>query len=91
MTPAQASAKLQREIIAPLQRPIVVHRDERHWTLAAREARINADLNAMVDEALARSRRGRLVSRTWRSASGRRLDADLQPTVLYSDRAVDRA
>jgi len=90
MTPAAARAKLQREILDPLSRPIVVHRGAKRWTLSAREARLRADLTAMVDEAVARSRRGDIVARTWRGLRGERTSADLEPTVRYSDRAVIR-
>ncbi len=90
LTPAAARAKLQREILDPLSRPIVVHRGERRWTLSAREARIRADLSAMVDEAVARSRHGDIVQRTWRGLRGERSSANLEPAVLYSDRAVIR-
>ena len=90
MTPAAARAKLQREILDPLSRTIVVHRGERRWALSAREAHIRADLTAMVDEAVARGRRGDILTRTWRGVRGERTDANLEPTVLYSDRAVIR-
>src|SRR5205085_7365820 len=90
LTPAVARARLEREILRPLSRPIVVHSGTRRWTLTAREARIRADLGAMVDEAVARSRRGDVLGRTWRGLRGERLHADLRPSVLYSDRAVVR-
>ncbi len=90
MSPARARAALQRQILAPLSRPIVVRRGERRWRLTAREAHIHADLGAMVDEAVARSRHGDIISRTWRSVRGERVEADLEPTVEYSDRAVIR-
>jgi lipoprotein-anchoring transpeptidase ErfK/SrfK len=90
LTPTAARAKLRREVLAPLSRPVVVHRGDRRWTLSAREARIRADLTAMVDEAVARSRRGDILTRTWRGLRGTRTRADLEPTVLYSDRAVIR-
>jgi lipoprotein-anchoring transpeptidase ErfK/SrfK len=90
LTRAQARARLQREIMARLREPLVIHHDKKTWTLGPREARIKADLTAMVDEAVARSRAGDLFSRSWRSVTGGRLSADLQPTVLYSDRAIVR-
>ena len=86
----EATARLEREILAPLQKPIVVHHDKKTWTLGAREARLRADLGTMVDEALARSRKGDLISRSWRSLTGERLNDDLQPTVEYSDAAIVR-
>jgi lipoprotein-anchoring transpeptidase ErfK/SrfK len=90
LSPDEARARLQREILAPLQRPIVVHHADKTWKLGAREARLRADLGTMVDEALARSRTGDIFARSWRSMTGKRLDDDLQPSVQYSDAAVIR-
>jgi lipoprotein-anchoring transpeptidase ErfK/SrfK len=90
LTRAQAHARLERLILEPLSRPIVVHHDRRSWRLGPREARISADLGAMVDEALARSRSGDVLGRTTRTLLGKSLDADLTPTVNYSDKAIVR-
>jgi lipoprotein-anchoring transpeptidase ErfK/SrfK len=90
LTPADARARLERQILQPLERPIVVHHADKTWKLGPREARLRADLSAMVDEALARSRSGDLFARSWRSLTGKRLDDDLKPTVQYSDAAVVR-
>jgi lipoprotein-anchoring transpeptidase ErfK/SrfK len=90
LSPDQARARLEREILAPLERPIVIHHADKTWKLGPREARLRADLGAMVDEALARSRSGDLFTRSWRSLTGKRLDDDLRPTVQYSDAAVIR-
>jgi lipoprotein-anchoring transpeptidase ErfK/SrfK len=90
MTAAEARARLEREIMRPLERPIVIHHDKKTWTLGAREARIRADLSAMVDQALARSRSGDLFTRSWRSLTGEQLNEDLKPNVQFSDAAVVR-
>ena len=90
LTPDQARAQLEREILQPLERPIVVHHASKTWKLGPREARLRADLGAMVDEALARSRSGNIFARSWRSLSGERVNDDLKPTVQYSDAAVIR-
>jgi len=90
LTPDRARARLEREILQPLEQPIVVHHDAKTWTLGPREARLRADLGAMVDEAVARSRTGNIFARSWRSLSGRRMNDDLQPAVHYSDAAVIR-
>ena len=90
LSPDQARARLERDILAPLERPIVLHHANKTWKLGPREARLRADLSAMVDEALTRSRTGDLFSRSWRSLTGKRLDDDLKPTVQYSDAAVIR-
>jgi lipoprotein-anchoring transpeptidase ErfK/SrfK len=90
LTREQARARLQREVLDPLRRPIVVHHDTKTWELGAREARIRTDLDAMVDEAVARSQSGDVFSRSWRSLTGETLDKDLRPTVQYSDAAIVR-
>jgi lipoprotein-anchoring transpeptidase ErfK/SrfK len=90
LSPDQARARLERQILQPLERPVVVHHADKTWKLGPREARLRADLGVMVDEALARSRTGDLFSRSWRSLTGKRLDDDLRPTVQYSDAAVIR-
>ncbi|MEA2384420.1 MAG: hypothetical protein QOH72_4391 [Solirubrobacteraceae bacterium] len=90
LTAAQAHAKLDRLILQPLSRPIVVHHDRSTWRLGAREAHLAVDVNAIVDRAMARSREGNIVSRTVRNLTGKSLDADLQPTVRFEDRAVIR-
>src|SRR5690242_8156190 len=90
LTAAQARAKLDRLIVQPLERPVVVHHDRSTWRLGAREARIAVDVDAIVRHAMARSREGNILSRTARNLTGKSLDADLKPTVRFEDRAVVR-
>jgi lipoprotein-anchoring transpeptidase ErfK/SrfK len=90
LTPEQARARLERAILQPLEQPIVIHHDAKTWKLGPREARLRADLGAMVDEAVARSRSGNIFARSWRSLSGERMNENLEPTVQYSDAAVIR-
>jgi lipoprotein-anchoring transpeptidase ErfK/SrfK len=90
LTRAQAQARLERDIMAPLERPIVIHHANKTWKLGAGEARLRADLSAMVDQAVARSRSGDLFTRSWRSLTGEKLDQDLRPSVQFSDAAVIR-
>jgi lipoprotein-anchoring transpeptidase ErfK/SrfK len=90
LTVEEARARLERDILEPLRQPIVVHRGAREWTLGPREARIVADLESSVQEALERSRSGNLVTRTLRYATGKRVNADLRPAVGFSEAAVVR-
>ena len=90
LTPAQARAKLDRLIVQPLERPIVVHHDRSTWRLGAREAHIAVDVDAIVRHAIQRSREGDIFSRTVRNLTGKSLNADLKPTVRFEDRAVVR-
>jgi hypothetical protein len=90
LTREQARAKLQRVIMQPLERPIVVHHGKSTWRLGPKEARIAVDIDAMVDDAMARSRGGDIFGRTVRNLTGKSLNADLKPTIRYNDRAVVR-
>src|SRR4051794_11746375 len=90
LTAAQARAKLDRLIVQPLERPIVVHHDRSTWRLGAREAHIAVDVDAIVRHAIARSREGDVFTRTVRNLPGQALGADLEPTVRFGDRPVVR-
>jgi lipoprotein-anchoring transpeptidase ErfK/SrfK len=90
LTREQARIKLERVILDPLKQPIVVQQGGQTWKLGPREAHIAADLGAMVDEAVARSRNGNLLARSIREISGGRVNADLRPTVRFSDAAIIR-
>lgn len=90
LSPAEAKARLQDRYLAALHRPIVVHWDRSTWTLGAREARIQANVDAMVDAAVAHKDDGNIVSRSWRRLTGGSIDTALQPQVSYSDAAIVR-
>jgi lipoprotein-anchoring transpeptidase ErfK/SrfK len=85
---AQARAKLHRALLAPLDAPIVVHHDRATWHLSAAQAHVNADIDGMVQAALARSRGGSILSRAYREATGGRLEARLPAQVSFSHDAV---
>ncbi|QEC48691.1 L,D-transpeptidase family protein [Baekduia soli] len=87
---AEATAKLRRAILEPLQRTIVVDHGRQRWRLTAREARVTTNLDATVEDALARSRTGNILQRTVRGITGGSVDAHLQPQVTFSDAAVIR-
>ena len=86
----QAEAKLRRAILDPLEQPIVVDHGTQRWTLTAREARVQTNLDATVDDALRRSRTGNIFQRTSRGLTGGKVDAQLQPEVTFSDAAIVR-
>ena len=85
-----AAAKLRRAILEPLRQTIVVDHGNQRWRLTAREARVTTNLDATVDEALARSRKGNVLQRSYRGLTGGKVDARLQPEVTFSDAAVIR-
>jgi lipoprotein-anchoring transpeptidase ErfK/SrfK len=85
-----AAAKLRREILEPLRQPVVVDHGRQRWRLTAREARVTANLDATIDDALARSRRGNVLQRSYRGVTQKNLGAHLEPEVTFADAAVIR-
>ncbi|HEX2087832.1 MAG TPA: L,D-transpeptidase/peptidoglycan binding protein [Solirubrobacteraceae bacterium] len=84
----EARRKLESELLAALREPVVVRARKRSFRLPAERAKVSADVEAMVDEALERSREGGIVERTWRGLTGGKVVADIDPRVTYDERAV---
>jgi lipoprotein-anchoring transpeptidase ErfK/SrfK len=85
-----AKAKLRAALVARLQRPLTLVAGETEFPLSAREARIKANVDKMVTDAINTGRRGSIVTRTWRGITGGKVDASVAPAVGYSDAAVRR-
>jgi lipoprotein-anchoring transpeptidase ErfK/SrfK len=83
-----ARAKLQDELLRRLRRPVVATYHGRRVVLSAKRSGVAIDVDAALDEALARSREGSFFARVAREASGGSVDADVQPRVIYSHLAV---
>jgi lipoprotein-anchoring transpeptidase ErfK/SrfK len=79
---------IKREVVAPLQQPVVVTYDGKDYTLSPKRLHATADLDGMVQEAIDRSRDGTILDRFTRYASGGEVDADLEPQVSYDKKAV---
>src|SRR6478735_3243590 len=90
LTKTQAERKLEARYLAALHEPIVIHHATKTWTLGPREARTSADIAAMVDQALARSRDGNILARTFRGLTGGTIHEQLTPQATYSKAAVVR-
>jgi hypothetical protein len=87
---AAATRRLHEELLGPLSSDVVVHtRGQRH-TLTAKVAKIHADVDGMVTEALQRSRDGNVLSRTVRNLTGGEVKANIAPEITFSKRAVTR-
>jgi lipoprotein-anchoring transpeptidase ErfK/SrfK len=90
LTKGQAREKLQRELVAPLNQPVKVRGPGGHeFTLTAHRANVTVDLDATVQAAVDRSRRGSVVARAFRAITGGKVNADLPPKVDYSAAAVN--
>lgn len=87
---SEARAVLERELADPVSRPVTVRVKGHRFTLSAQRAQVSTDVEGMVQEALARSRDGTIVSRTVRSLTGGRVRAAIEPRVEWSRAAVAR-
>jgi len=85
-----ARDRLTKRLLLPLDEPVVVIADDKTFTLSAREARIHANIEAMVDEAVGRGREGGVLARTWRAIAGTPVDEQIAPEIDYSRPAVQR-
>jgi lipoprotein-anchoring transpeptidase ErfK/SrfK len=90
MRAAQARRLVRRELQEPLERPIAVRHKRRRFRLSVEDAGVRADVGGMVDEALAESRDGNIVSRVARDITGGEESASVPARVSYSQQAVDR-
>jgi lipoprotein-anchoring transpeptidase ErfK/SrfK len=90
MSTDEARTEIQEELVAPLQKPVVVRFGPDTYKLSPKRLDHEADVDGMVDEALERSREGSLVDRVSRYVRGGELDAEIAPRIGYSDKAIDR-
>jgi hypothetical protein len=90
MTVEEARATLDRRIGEPLARPLTVKYRKHGVLLSARAAGVRFDIDEMVSVALAKSRAGNFLTRSWRDVNGDEVDARIPLEVTYSARVVDR-
>ncbi len=85
---AAARTKVQRELLARLNRPVTVRWSSHRWTLNAREAHLRLGVANMVDQAVEASRDGSIFTRTARGLFGGSVNKNIPLVVTYSHRAV---
>jgi lipoprotein-anchoring transpeptidase ErfK/SrfK len=88
-TADQARAALEDQVAAPLQKPVTVVHGKTRFSLSAKDAGIRADIGGMVDDALAKSRQGSIITRVYRGVTGAREDTSIPAAVSYNHRASD--
>lgn len=85
-----ARVKLRRELVDPLEEPLVVRHENRNFELTARQAKLGIDVEDSVQAALDASREGDFISRTLRDVNGDRVKRNIDARIRYSDAAVSR-
>jgi lipoprotein-anchoring transpeptidase ErfK/SrfK len=88
MREAAARAKIQRELIAPLNKPVTVRSGSHTWKISAQDAKLTVDAANMVSQAVSASRQGSIVTRTVRGLFGGSVNRDIPLVVSYSHHAV---
>jgi len=87
---ATARARLQEQVVRPLQRTVEATARGRTATLTAREAGLRLDVDGALDQALAASRRGWIGARVVRGITGARVNERLPVHRTVDRRAVRR-
>jgi lipoprotein-anchoring transpeptidase ErfK/SrfK len=90
MRRADATRLVQQRLADPLDRPIIVRANGRRFRLTAHRAEVTTDVRGMVAEAVAASREGNLIQRSWRNLTGGKVDKAVALKMSYNDAAVRR-
>ena len=90
MDEAEAKSAVSRQLLGPLRHSLRVGYDGESWGLSVKSLKVHADLDAAVEEALAKSRDEWLPGRLVRYVTGDSLDARVPADVTYSKRAINR-
>jgi lipoprotein-anchoring transpeptidase ErfK/SrfK len=90
MTADEARRALETRVASRVERPIAVTYGEARFNLSADDAEVQADVGGMVDDALAASRDGNVVTRVVRDLSGGEEDVAVAARASYSREAADR-
>jgi lipoprotein-anchoring transpeptidase ErfK/SrfK len=83
-TAEEARALIEADLIEPLDKPVTVTYEEEHFRLEPHELDVEADVEGMVDEALAVSQEGGLPTRVWRYATDGEVEEEIEPSITYS-------
>ncbi|HTZ87605.1 MAG TPA: L,D-transpeptidase/peptidoglycan binding protein [Solirubrobacteraceae bacterium] len=83
-----ARAKIERDLISELNRPVRIRSGSHHWTLSARRAGVTVDADNMVAQAVSASREGSIFTRTMRGLFGGSVHHEVPLVVSYSHGAI---
>ncbi|MGH2939037.1 MAG: L,D-transpeptidase family protein [Solirubrobacterales bacterium] len=90
MDAAEAEAKVRRQLLRPLDKPLrVTYRDQK-WSLPGEKLKVRADIEAAVARAVDVSREGDLPTRIGRYLGGDELEVGISAHVDYSRSAINK-
>jgi lipoprotein-anchoring transpeptidase ErfK/SrfK len=86
----EARKAIAEQVQAPLEQPVTVKYAGKEYELSPEDAKVKADVNGMIDEALEESRDGSIITRTTRAITGGDVKAEIDLQVTYDQDAVDK-
>jgi lipoprotein-anchoring transpeptidase ErfK/SrfK len=87
---AAATGRVRSAYLARFRRPVVLRYRGQRFVLTPRAVHMTIDVAGSVQQAIDRSRQDNLFVRTFRSLTGGRINAEIDPDVRYSGAAVTR-
>jgi lipoprotein-anchoring transpeptidase ErfK/SrfK len=90
LSASQARARLRDAYRARLGHPIVLTFGRRRFVLQPKSFQVTVDVDGTVAQAISRSRSDNIFVRVYRSLTGGRINANVDPQVSFSQQAVDR-
>ncbi len=90
MNAAEAEAKVRKDLVRPLDRPLRATYGDRTWKLPPERLKVRADIGAAVAEAVEVSHEGDLPTRLGRYLGGDELDIEISADFAYSRSAVNK-
>src|SRR5688572_25828918 len=89
LTEGEARDLLTDELVTPLDQPVLVKYKGEKFTLSKNQIDITADIDGMVNAAIAASREDMLPVRVFRDLTGGTVDEQIEPQVAYDQEEVD--
>src|SRR5437868_7116326 len=83
MSKSKARATLSEQLGAQLNRPLTVSWHAHRYTLSPRSINARIDVDGMVNQAIAKTRDGNILSRAVRSLTGSKLNAEVPVQLSY--------
>ncbi len=90
MSAAKATTTLRAAYARRLSKPVVITYHGRRFVLRPRSVHLSVDVAGSVQQALDRSRQDNVFVRTFRSLTGGKVNASIDPDLRYSEPAVLR-
>jgi lipoprotein-anchoring transpeptidase ErfK/SrfK len=90
MTAEDAEAKLRRQLLRPLDRPLRAKFGEQSWKLSPAALKVRADVHGAVEEAVTASREGDIFTRLGRYVGGDQIELELSADLSYSHSAINK-